>query len=730
MFKKGIALLLALFIFGSLIPFAAAEEEQIADSAVLTEAVSETEAPTESIEEILPAEAEEITSAPALRSPSTYTTSHDGKIFVARMAGKDISSSMLSGAESIVRTFAEKYELGLSQNQFDALVDLAFDCPGAFTNSIEDLEDKNRFEQLLIGGSYTDAQLADALCGFVRYLDGTGYSEISEAMVRRRVREAKLFCRGDYEGTSDTICYVIFYPNGGSAPRSACCFAKGEAYGTLPAAEKSGRSFAGWYSDIRGGSHISTSTLACSDLTVFARWSSSSVANPNAKNSDDPASSRSDGVSVMKNRSSDALVEFIQGYEGFVHYAQWDYAQFSIGYGSCTQSGDYPNGIYRKEADRLMRWMLRDFESYVTSCESKLSASFKQQEYDALVSFTYNVGPSWASNDYRLYRYLKNRTTDLELVNAMGTWCNAGGSILSGLVYRRMDEAQMFLYGDYKRDSGGNVFQAINFRANGGTLAPDGKIMYYFMGKPYGVFAGVYREDYTLAYWADSNGTSYSPNQPAAGSKFITLYAQWTKTTVGSDPVPPPTNPLARFTDVDKDAWYAEAAAYMVECGYMSGTTETTFDPMGEMTRAMLVSVLYRISGKSVSYEKTFSDVASDAWYANAVVWASKSGIVSGVGENRFDPNGKITREQLSVILYNFTKSYGLDVSELGDLSIFPDGAKVSPWAKNGVRWAIGMKLLSGQTDEAGKAYLAPLKTASRVEVASVLYRYLITLGA
>ncbi|MCQ2418622.1 MAG: S-layer homology domain-containing protein [Clostridia bacterium] len=730
MFKKGIALLLALCIFGSLIPFAAAEEEQVADSAPLSEAITETEAPTEIYEESLSEEAEEIPPAPVLRSPATYQTSAEGKVFIARMAGKDISSSMIAGAEGIVRTFAEKYDLELLQCQFDALVDFAFDCPGAFTNSIDDLEDKNNFENLLILGSYTDVSLADAMCGFVRTLDSANFSEISESMVKRRVREAKLFCHGDYNGTTDTICYVIFYPNGGKSPKSARCYAKGEAYSSLPVATKDGKSFAGWYSDIRNGSHISTSTIACSDLTVYARWGSSSVSDPNAKNNDDPASGRSDGVSILKNRSSDALIEFIQGHEGFVHYAVWDYAQYSIGYGSHTSSGDYPNGIYRKEADRLMRWMVYDFESYVTNCESKLPAKLKQQEYDALVSFTYNVGPSWASSSYRLFRYLQQRTTDLELVNAMGTWCNAGGEILSGLVYRRMDEAQMFLYGDYKRDNGGNLFQAINFRANGGTLAPDGKIMYYFMGVPYGTFAGAYRDDYTLSYWADKNGKSYSPNQIAAGDKFITLYAQWTQSTTPPPPIVDPDNPLDGYMDLDKDAWYAEAVAYMVQNGYMTGSSESVFDPAGEMTRAMLVSVLYRISGKSVSYEQTFADVLSDYWYANAVTWASKNGIVNGVGDNRFDPNGSITREQLAVILYNFTKSYGLDVPAQGDLSVFPDGVNVSNWAKNGVRWAVGMQLLSGQADETGKVNLAPGKTASRVEVASVLYRFLLAFGA
>lgn len=727
MFKKGIALLLALCIFGSLIPFAAAEEGQIADSALLSEAAAETEAV---LPETEAPEAEEPLIEPALRSPATYQTSTEGKIFIARMEGRDISSSMIAGAEATVRTFIEKYELELSQSQFDALVDFAFDCPGAFTNSIDDIEDKNNFEQLLISDSYTDVSLADAMCGFVRTLDSVGFSEISEAMVQRRVREAKLFCHDDYDGKTDTICYVIFYPNGGKSPKSARCYAKGEAYGALPVATKDGKSFAGWYSDIRGGSHISISTVACSNLTVYARWSGSSVSDPNAKNSDDPASGRSDGVSLLKNRSSDALIEFIQGHEGFVHYAVWDYAQYSIGYGSQTSSGDYPNGIYRKEADRLMRWMLYDFESYVTSCESKLPAKLKQQEYDALVSFTYNVGPSWASSSYRLFRWLQSRTTDLELVNSMGTWCNAGGEILTGLVYRRMDEAQMFLYGDYKRDNGGNLFQAINFRANGGTLGPDGKIMYYFMGKPYGTFTGVYRDDYTLSYWADKNGTAYSPNQTAAGDKFLVLYAQWTQNTVTPGPVPIPADPLESYTDIDKNAWYAEAVAYMVENGYMTGTSEGIFDPEGKMTRAMLVSVLYRISGKTVSYEKTFSDVAQDAWYANAVVWAKKTGIVSGVGDGRFDPEGKITREQLAVILYNFTKSCNYDVSAQGSLSTFPDSSKVSAWAKTGVAWAVGMGLLSGQTDENGKTYLAPLHTASRAEVASLLSRFLIMTGA
>lgn len=737
MLKKGIALWLALCIICSMVPLVAAEESpenSAVPVSVLAEETASTEAvQTECTESEAPAD-EDAFEAPVLRAAATYTTSTDGKIFIAKMHGSNVSSAILAPYEQIVNTFIRTFDVALNQNQFDALVDLAYDCPGAFTNNLSNRDDKNRFELCIIDGNYTDAEFADALCGFVR---SGGY--ISETMVNRRVREARLFLHGDYTGTdpdSETFYSVIFYPNGGTAPRSACCFAKGEAYGTLPIATKDGKSFTGWYSDIRGGSHISHSVIVCSNIIVYARWGTSPVSDPNAKSSSDPASGRSDGVSIMKNRSSDALIEFIQGHEGFVHYAVWDYAQYSIGYGSCVSKDDYPNGIHEREADRLMRWMLYDtFEASVTTFVSKNALTLKQNEYDALVSFSYNVGTSWIS-DSRLADWLKKRTTNMELVNAMGAWCNAGGEILAGLVYRRMDEAQMFLYGDYKRDSGGNLYQAINFRANGGTLAPNGKIVYYAMGNPYGSFPGVYYDSHVLTGWTDANGRVYSPSQTAAGDKLIKLTAQWKDSEPVVDPNPPsppdppgPTpGPVPTFSDVKPSDWYYDAVSNVCSYGLFSGSGDGTFSPKTTMTRAMLVSVLYRLSGAKVSYEPLFSDVSSDKWYAQAVVWAYKNNIVNGIGDSRFAPENSITREQIAVILYNYAKKSGRDVSAQGDLFSFPDVNNISTWARAAVSWAVAKGLISGTTIN-NRTMIAPAKTASRAEVASMLWRFMLACG-
>ena len=175
------------------------------------------------------------------------------------------------------------------------------------------------------------------------------------------------------------------------------------------------------------------------------------------------------------------------------------------------------------------------------------------------------------------------------------------------------------------------------------------------------------------------------------------------------------------FTDVSENAWYYEAVSYAYENNLFNGTSATTFGPNVTMNRAMLVTVLYSMEGNpAVSGELTFKDVAKDAWYYNAVLWANQKGIIGGYSADKFGPNDTLTREQMALILNGYAKNKGYDVSAKGDVSGFADVNTISSWALSSVEWAVGESLLSGK--DGGK--LAPTSGATRAEVAQILMRF------
>lgn len=178
------------------------------------------------------------------------------------------------------------------------------------------------------------------------------------------------------------------------------------------------------------------------------------------------------------------------------------------------------------------------------------------------------------------------------------------------------------------------------------------------------------------------------------------------------------------FTDVVAGTWYYGAAAYAYNNGLFAGMTPTTFAPNATMTRAMLVSVLWRLAGAPApKVPNTFVDVPDGAWYTDAVTWAAENGVVSGIGGSRFDPSGFVTREQTAEILYNYAHSKGYDVSARADLTAFPDAGSVSGWAEEALSWANAAGLINGTVRD-GQTILDPQGSASRAQVAMILMNY------
>ncbi len=171
------------------------------------------------------------------------------------------------------------------------------------------------------------------------------------------------------------------------------------------------------------------------------------------------------------------------------------------------------------------------------------------------------------------------------------------------------------------------------------------------------------------------------------------------------------------FTDVASGAWYYEAVAFVHQKGLFAGTGAATFSPETPMTRAMLVTVLWRLEGSPASSAVDFPDVSADSWYSLAVSWAAQKGIVKGYESGLFGPADHITREQMSAILYR----YGGSPPAQGTLGAFRDGGQVSAFAQEAVKWALDAGLLTGM----GGGVLAPQGEATRAQVAAMLQRYL-----
>jgi hypothetical protein len=179
------------------------------------------------------------------------------------------------------------------------------------------------------------------------------------------------------------------------------------------------------------------------------------------------------------------------------------------------------------------------------------------------------------------------------------------------------------------------------------------------------------------------------------------------------------------FTDVPDGAWYADAVRFVTGREIFNGTSETEFSPNAPMTRAMLVTVLYRLENEPGAItDEIFSDVSMGKYYTEAVAWASENGIVTGTGDGIFEPNAEITREQLAAILYRYADAQGIDVSSKSDISTFPDAKEVSSWSGDALSWAVSAGIITGRSNIVGTE-LAPKGTATRAEVAAMIMRFI-----
>ena len=178
-------------------------------------------------------------------------------------------------------------------------------------------------------------------------------------------------------------------------------------------------------------------------------------------------------------------------------------------------------------------------------------------------------------------------------------------------------------------------------------------------------------------------------------------------------------NAVGQYTDVASDAWYASAVTEVSQSGTMTGTSDTTFSPDGLVTRATVVTVLWRMAGSpEVADAPTFSDVSEESWYGEAVAWAQVNGIATGYTDGTFLPDAAVTREALAVFLARYDALDGSSMAE-GVLGLYSDSDAISDWAVESVQHAIGTGLMTGSSD----GTLDPAGSATRAQLATILVR-------
>lgn len=250
------------------------------------------------------------------------------------------------------------------------------------------------------------------------------------------------------------------------------------------------------------------------------------------------------------------------------------------------------------------------------------------------------------------------------------------------------------------------------------------------------------KDGYIFDGWYLSNDFAEKYDFKSKVTKNLTLYAKWTEdktsaedkddnnTSGDNDGKDTPTEndkhdcQSMNFNDLDINMWYHLDTDYVLSNGLMNGTDTKIFAPNKNLTRAMLVAVLYRNEGEpAVDEPSPFIDVEEKAYFGNAVSWAHKNGIVKGISETEFAPDINITREQIAAMIYRYAQFKGIDVSDAAsaDITAYGDFASISDYAAESVRWAVGSGLINGRDESS----LSPKENATRAEFAAILHRFI-----
>ncbi|MBR5515242.1 MAG: S-layer homology domain-containing protein [Clostridia bacterium] len=405
--------------------------------------------------------------------------------------------------------------------------------------------------------------------------------------------------------------------------------------------------------------------------------------------------------------TSQSGLDLIKNFEGFAKYAYWDYAQWTIGYGTRCEENEYPDGITTEQAEKLLRDAIVKYEMYVNSFLGYYEIEVTQNQFDALVSLTYNIGSGWTSESKLREQLLDGieKYTDEEITEAFCQYVYAGGEMVNGLVTRRKSEANFFLAQEH-------VHVYISQTVISATCMEAGETKYVCAcGDEYTVTVSVRNHK------ASDFIVTLEPTKDCEGLKIKRCVM--CNMEMEEEVIP------KIMPDINLSSWYFEGAKYCITEGFISGNDKGMFMPANELTREQLVVMLARFSGKEISEatDSAFADVELGSWYANEIEWAAQKGYVKGIGNGEnFGVGKNITRQELCVILYRYAKKYGLYMGRQADLSQYKDQGAIADWAQTETAWAIEEGLLSS-TDENLKVF-SPEMTVTRAQAAKIFMSF------
>ena len=242
------------------------------------------------------------------------------------------------------------------------------------------------------------------------------------------------------------------------------------------------------------------------------------------------------------------------------------------------------------------------------------------------------------------------------------------------------------------------------------TCKAEGSAVYVWKTTTYGTYRFTVTLPKTDAHTYDGGRVTKQATCKENGEKLYTC----TVCGVGRTEALPKLNcTSARFSDITMSAWYHDAVDSAVTSGLMKGESDTIFAPNKPLTRAMLATILYRVSGDKAQHSHPFTDVPSGRWFSDAIAWAYESGVVNGTSDGTFSPDDNVTREQAAAMLYRFA---GRPTAS-GDVTAFSDAAKISGYAVEPLHWAVGEGIINGKSEYT----LDPLGTATRAEIAKIM---------
>lgn len=374
---------------------------------------------------------------------------------------------------------------------------------------------------------------------------------------------------------------------------------------------------------------------------------------------------------------SNECLEFIKKYEGFSAKVHSDASHYYIGYGTTCNPNDYPNGITKEEAVELLYQTIQRIRRSLNNFLKRYSIELNQNQFDALISFTYNLGTSWTGYTNRLRTILiegLENYSDVELADAMGIWCHIGKDVNKQLLNRRIAEARMFLYGDYGTGDSPD-FKYLILDPGDGKIGAD--VVLFESNKHYGPLPTAELDGYTFLGWYTD--TSLRIQSGFIVEKSYSVTARWAKGTVVVPPDDPPVElppveeppideqsevesptteePLdddvvATYTDISPDAWYYTYVSELIRDNVISGYPDNTFRPNNPTTYGEALKMITLAAGFG---EK---ESVGGHWASGYADFAVSEGLIDGTEVPGLDePISRLTVAQIAAKALKLTES-------------------------------------------------------------------------